>query len=149
MAPFSWELRRASLPKRGCCLVERTRGRKAEFWPLAFVVADVEIEILVFFFVFLEEGVGIIVANVLDILDVFDLGDFLFSRFAGFFGVGIFERDDLGLIGGRNHRSDLDFFVFLVLLFFGLGAALTDDVLLEIGARVGLPRVRRDDRIFV
>src|SRR3569833_216026 len=54
---------------------------------------DVEVEVLVLFLVFLEEGIFVVVADILDVLDVLDVGDFLVAVLAGFFGIGVLERD--------------------------------------------------------
>src|SRR6218665_1448791 len=104
----------------------RMQGAIWQIFRLALVAAaDIEIEVFVLVFVFFEEGVGVVVAKVFHILDVLDIGDFVF--FAGLFGIGFLEGDDLGRGGlGAN------------------GARL-----LEIGARVGLAGIGRDDRILV
>ena len=104
---------------------------------------DVEIEIVLLVFVFLEEDIGIVVADVLDVFDILDIGDFFLG--SGFLGVGVLERDDLG-------TRLLDQFLDLDLLFFlliALGDAGAHAPLLEIGARIRLARVRGNDRILV
>src|SRR5699024_3214083 len=112
-----------------------------------FVAADVEVEVLVFFLVFLEERVLVVLADVLDLLDVFDIGDFLFG--AGFLGIGIFEGDHFGLIAGGGGRGFLDLdFLFLFLLFLAV-CALARRGLLEERARIGFAGVGRNDGVAV
>ena len=55
-----------------------------------FVAADVKTELIVFVFVFLQEDVGIVVAEFFVDFDIIGLGDFFLTRFLG---VGILEAD--------------------------------------------------------
>ena len=67
-----------------------------------FVAADVKAEFVVLVFVFFKEHVGIVFAELFIDFDILDLGDFLV---AGFFGVGVFERDDLGAAASSTSSS--------------------------------------------
>src|SRR6218665_1947380 len=128
----------------------RMQGAIWQIFRLALVAAaDIEIEVFVLVFVFFEEGVGVVVAKVFHILDVLDIGDFVF--FAGLFGIGFLEGDDLGS-GGIGLFHFLDFFLFVIVVGrgpFGGGLGANGARLLEIGARVGLAGIGRDDRILV
>src|SRR5690606_10384520 len=99
--------------------------------------------VLVRVLVFLEEHVGIVLAEVLDLLDVLDIGDLFLG--AGLFLVRFLERHDLGT--ARLDRL-FDFFLVLVL---GLrpGLAAQRRVLLELGPRIGLAGIRRDDGVAI
>src|SRR6185312_4980237 len=126
-----------------------TQGAKWPHRTLALVAAaDVEIEVLVVFLVFLEENILVVVTDILDFLDVLDVGNiFLGFGLAVLFGIGILEGDDFRFFGGRGHFLDLDF-LFVLLLALG-GCLAGGGVLLEIRARVGLAGIGRDDRILV
>src|SRR6185437_16787002 len=111
---------------------------------LVAAAADVKIEVAFFLVVLLEEDVGIILADVLDVFDVLDLGNFLFA--AALFGVGILEGHHFGL-AGLCCLFDLDLLLFF--LFVALGDAGLDGALIEVGAGVGFAGIGRNDRIAV
>jgi hypothetical protein len=158
----AWNLRGRRLRRqRGCYLAVSHPGGKRLFQTVRHIgrnagsalvgrAANVEVEVFVLVFVFLEEHVLVVIANVFNVFDVLDLGNILaLVGIAGLFGVGILERDDLrscriGFLG-------LDFFFVLVDLTRsrGLGAHRGNGVLLEEGARIGFAGVGRDDRILV
>src|SRR5690606_29751108 len=98
---------------------------------------------------FLKEHV-LVVADILDVFDVLDIGNVLVGALFGL-GVGILERNDLGtggvilVLGFR--LLDLGFLGLLVVLE-DLGAARPrrgGGDLLEIGPGIGLAGIGRDD----
>src|SRR5262249_47035809 len=141
----------AGPPRPVLCSAASHAAQGPNFGASALVATDVEVEVLVLFLVFLEEGVFVVLADVLDVFDVLDIGNLLAAGcLAGLCGVGVFQRDDLGLAGrGGRHFLDLDFLFGLLLLFTLGDLARRRGALLEIGARVGFARIRRDDRILV
>ena len=148
----SWEAPAGrTLPKRGEFYWTSSLGARPNFSPSkapqsAFVRGvDVEVEVFVLFLVFLKEHIGIVLADVLDLFDTLDIGNLFLSR------LPLRPRPPRGetISGASGVATSATSTSSSSSSSSSTRSRLRAAVLLEIGARIGLAGIGRDDRILV